>query len=620
MRTSRFAQRATLALAIVGFVWAGWLTLFGGFDTEVLGVRVRSNAPLRPFIGASIAFIGFILLGGRVGAPHIPFLSGPRVARVLGPVIGWRPGERLQVMALGAAVTIFGITYATTVAGGSDSYGYISQADLWLEGDLRLEQPWVSEADFASRRPSFAPLGYRALNDEFVIVPTYPPGLPLLFAGAKAVAGQEAMFWVVPLLGGVLVLATYGVARRVAPPGAAVIAAWLTATCPVMIFMLVSPMSDVAVSALWMSACYFLLRSDLRSALAAGLVAAVAVLVRPNLVFIAAILAAWPLWQAWWSREGRGRAVGQVAAFGVCVSAGAIAVALINQHLYGAATTSGYGDLTEAFARAHVWPNLVKYTTWLVETHTIAAVAGALALLLPSRRLWPDAVHRRFLAVSASIVVSVWLVYCLYIEFDAWWFLRFMLPTLPFIAIGTATIAVAIRRAGGRTTGAVVALGVLLVVMLQFRYAADSGASDFWRGERRYVGVGRLVRAETPENSVIFSVQHSGSIRYYGGRMTLRFDNLEGESLDGAVAWLSSRGVPSYLMAEDWEVTMFKDRFKGQTTLERLETPLVIYRGPATALLFDLDEAVTGKPKEVEAKIDGLRSALPAPAPQLVLR
>src|SRR5690606_16208759 len=108
-------------LALVGFTWGGWLLLFGGFDTEILGLRVRSNAPIRPLIGASIAFTMFIFLGGRVPLAWLAVLT-----RV-------RPTERVQVLALSLAVTVFGIGWAATVASGADSYGYVSQADLWLE-------------------------------------------------------------------------------------------------------------------------------------------------------------------------------------------------------------------------------------------------------------------------------------------------------------------------------------------------------------------------------------------------------------------------------------------------------------------------------------------------------
>jgi hypothetical protein len=61
----------------------------------------------------------------------------------------------------------------------------------------------------------------------------------------KAVAGQCAMFWVVPVWGSLLVLATYAIGRRIGRPAVGLAAAWLVATSATMLFMVMAPMSDV---------------------------------------------------------------------------------------------------------------------------------------------------------------------------------------------------------------------------------------------------------------------------------------------------------------------------------------------------------------------------------------
>ena len=96
----------------------------------------------------------------------------------------------------------------------------MSQADLWVERDLRIEQPWVADLPWPNANWTAAPLGYRPVEYEesLAIVPTYSPGLPLLMAGAKSVFGHGALFWIVPLSGAVLVLATYGIGRRLGAP------------------------------------------------------------------------------------------------------------------------------------------------------------------------------------------------------------------------------------------------------------------------------------------------------------------------------------------------------------------------------------------------------------------
>ena len=60
---------------------------------------------------------------------------------------------------------------------------------------------------------------------------------------------------------------------------------------------------------------------------------------------------------------------------------------------------------------------------------------------------------------------------------------------------------------------------------------------------------------------------------------------------------------------------MVRERFAGQATLARLETPLVIYRSERhPAALYDLTQAPPGETREVPNQVAGLRSAGPAPA------
>ena len=74
----------------------------------------------------------------------------------------WPVARLPLVLALliAAAVVAAGVHWNSNTAGGSDSYGYVSQADLWLKGDLTVEQPWVASIPWPDAGRSFAPLGY----------------------------------------------------------------------------------------------------------------------------------------------------------------------------------------------------------------------------------------------------------------------------------------------------------------------------------------------------------------------------------------------------------------------------------------------------------------------------
>ena len=179
--------------------------------------------------------------------------------------------------ALAAIVVATGLQWNTRVAAGSDAYGYVSQADLWLRGDLHIDQPFGAAVPWPLARWTFTPLGYRPEPDGYRIVPQYSPGLPLLMAGFKLMAGQCAMFWVVPICGGLLVLATYAIGRRLGRPIVGLAAAWIVATSPTQLFMLMAPMSDVPAAAAWAVAVACALGQTPASAGAAGLAAAIGV-------------------------------------------------------------------------------------------------------------------------------------------------------------------------------------------------------------------------------------------------------------------------------------------------------------------------------------------------------
>ena len=590
------------------------LVVSGGFDTEIFGWRVTTNEPMRPMLIASITISLFILSGGRVR-------GGARISRA---IVG--ANHRLLVGVMAAAVLAVGVTFATTAASGADSYGYVSQAELWIAGDLSIEQPWQADIPWPSRRWSFAPLGYRPIEHDdnvWAIVPTYSPGLPMLMALAKIVGGQEALFWVVPLGGALLVIATYGIGCRLASSRAGLIGAWLVATSPAFLFMLVWPMTDVPVAAAWALAFYFVLGRTRRSALAAGLAAAVAILIRPNLVWAAGIFGLWYAIRIW--RDGSGarmRALLDGAVYSIGVVPGIVTVAVFNNALYGSPSSSGYGSLGDMFSWVNVWPNLRRYSSWLIESQTPVVLAGVAALILPLRRMWSAAPDRTILVLVAAFVAALWLMYCAYLPFDEWWYLRFLLASWPFLMVGVGAVAHAIMQTNRRLVSLAVALAVIGTGAAQIAIAIDRSPFDLWQGERRYVEVAQLVRGSTGENSVILSMQHSGSLRYYGGRLTMRYDILDSDWLDRAVAWLAERGVRSYLLVEEWELPQFRERFAAEQTVEYTKmAPVFIYRGPATVLLYDLQHMgdPLAEPDVIQAPFAGMRSVPPAPPPTLVL-
>jgi hypothetical protein len=479
--------------------------------------------------------------------------------------------------ALAAIVVCTGLVWNTRVAAGSDAYGYVSQVDLWLRHDLHIDQRFGEDVPWPNARWTFTPLGYRPEPDGYRIVPQYSAGLPLLMAAFKLIAGQCAVFWVVPLCGGVLVLATYVIGRRIGRPLVGVAAAWIVATSPSMLFMLMAPMSDVPAAAAWAVAVACVLGHAPLDAGAAGVAAAVAILIRPNLAPLAAVIAVWIMWRdpAKWSR---------VLCFVLPAAAGAIAVAMINTRLYGSPLTSGY-DLTDGYLVSYVVPNLRRYVWWLISAETPFALAGLACLALPVASLWPSRAARQALPLFLGIAASVWMSYLLYVPWDAWWYLRFLLPTWPMMALGTASLAAVIYRRPSTVLQAI-AIAVLAAIGADgVVQAAQRDAFAVAAGEAKYVEVAKTVESITDPDAVIISAQHSGSIRYYAGRLTLRWDVGDPVWLDRTVDWLAAHGHHPYFVLEPQEVAELRAKYGATNMSARLDwTPMISFRGGAITM------------------------------------
>lgn len=598
----RLIRELSFALAVIGAAWMTWLIVVGGFELRIFGQTITSNEPVRPFLLASVALAVFIW-------------SGPGADRAWQWVRDACAGadDRVVATLLAGGVAAAGIAYGSAVAAGSDAYGYVSQADLWLGGRLAIEQPWVAELPWPNAEWTAAPLGYRPIEPgpSTAIVPTYSPGLPLLMAAAKGVFGHAALFWVVPLSGAVLVLATYGIGRRLGSALAGVAAAWFVATSPIVLFMLMPAMSDVATAAAWTAAFFFAAKPGRSQAAASGVVSAIAILIRPNLAPIAVVLAIWQLL----------RARRDAVAFAIGVLPGVAALMWIYARLYGSPFTSGYGGLGDAFSWAHILPNLQRYAGWFVQSQTLLGVAGLAAVIVPARRLWPWVVEPRAVLAMTAIVMFVVAQYLAYLVFDDWWFLRFMLPCWPFAALGLAGLlfAAPARRSALHLAAAwlTVALG-----LYNLRAATKLPTFELWQTERAVVDVAHAVRDATHERSLVLALTHSGTLRYYGGRVTLRYDSLPADWLDRAAEWLQARGIGAYALLEPDEVPAFKQRFAGARAVADLdESDVMIYGGARTAVLYDLTRTHPGKARVAPLHdLRRFRAEPPVPLPALSVK
>jgi hypothetical protein len=517
----------------------------------------------------------------------------------------------VTVAAIALSVVAVSLRWGSFVAGGSDSYCYVHQAERWadvlarpLTARLQVAEPLAFEAPWPLAAATFAPTGHiPSQTVPGAIVPICPPGLSILMAPLLLAGGPAAVFFVMPLFGAMVILTTYSAGARF---GAriGVAAAALVACSPVVLYQVVQPMSDVPATALWMAAVAWATGTRRRDAILAGVATSVAILIRPNLLPLGLVIGAFLLLrpERTWTQRLR-----SAATFAAWCAPGCLAVGFIQQTFYGSPLASGYGSFDSLFAVEHVGPNARRYLIWLWQSHTPAIALAALApFLLPGP----------LTALFVALFLTNLAVYLPYVVFEDWSFTRFLLPTIPLLLILVAAVIDAVIRrvavgllAGrgakaGREgppyvasapppfTGASVgrpftgrrdvssmrlvdACLALAVIVLAFLFVREAQARNAFRLqflEARFAKAGRYVAAHLPDNALIVTSYESGSIRFYAGRKTIVWGELDRAWLDRLLAFTRTRGYEPYLLFERWEEPEFRRRF-AESALGALDWP-----------------------------------------------
>jgi hypothetical protein len=565
---SRVARYFLLTISALSALVAVTVVASGGFSFAVGSVLVRAH---RPWVAVSVALVS-AALAAWLDAPAC-FRPQLRAA--------WQRADRVATwlaVAAACAVLVVGFAWGDFVAGSSDSYGYVSQAFLWARGNLTTSNPIALESTWPAADWTFAPLGYRPALVAGVIVPTYPPGLPIVMAIMARVVGPFAVFWVVPLLGGLAVWSAYQWARATVGPGAAAITAILLATSPVFLFQLFQPMSDIAVTAWWVTALALMTRGRF---LGAGLCAGLALMTRPNLTPLTVCVVPWVAFEAYVRSPSRSAVARAVLEFVVPLTMAFGFVLALNATIYGDPLLSGYGSARELFGLRYIPANLARYPVWLWQTQTpfvyLALAAPMLAWLVRrasrSNTAGSSPLFGRIMCAAALVTLTLG-CYLVYYPFEEWWYLRFLLPALPVLlalASWVALRAIGTLPVEWRAPVTVVAVAALASIYVQT--AREGAAFALREGEQRYVQTARYAADHLPPRSVFICVQQSGSLRFYGDALTLRWDWLDPAWLDRAVEHLRRAGYRPYLVLETPEEESFRVRFSASSPLGRLDWP-----------------------------------------------
>ena len=393
-------------------------------------------------------------------------------------------------------------------------------------------------------------------------------------AAIKTVAGDDAVYLVTPLLGGLVIWLMFVFGSSVADRRTGCTAAVLFAFTPLFVFHALIPMSDVPATAWWLLAWVFALAMGQWAPFWSGIASSAAILTRPNIAPLALVLAAFIV-----SRSGVRHAMMYVA--GVLPST--FFIAALNQYLYGSPVSSGHGPLDTLFDVRYLTTNLKQFWTWLIDLHTPAVLVGVLAFATGRvKRAW------WMLAFSMALLAC----YLFYLPLDNWTFLRFLLPALPLLVIFDASVGVSLIERMPLALRGAAAFALCTLVPFWFVTKTHSlGIFEVSAGARRYATVGDAVGRRVPSDAVIISMNHSGSLRLYGDRASIRWDLIDPDRLDDVIADVRTHGHTPYFLLEDWEETRVRDRFGRFGTFGKLDwPPAAEYLGHGRACLYAVDD------------------------------
>ena len=567
---------AVAAGAAIAAAWAAVVWLSGGISFHTGVSMIAARDPIRPVIASvALAAIGWALLGTAAFVRALRTVRGDPSTQL---------PARVALLAV-AATLVVSNAWNTRAAGGSDSSCYVLQADAFTQARATLPPPLTDPPPAVSPQV-MAPIGFvPSPSPPHDAVPICAPGLAIVMAPARLVA-RDAVFLVVPLFAALAVWCTFLLGRALDGGATGAIAAALLACSPIFLYQAVQPMSDVPAAALWLAALVALAPgsrdggpASARREVLAGLCASVAVLMRPNVALIVLpLLALLRLRLASWLRFG----AASLPALGAMLALGAAR--------YGSPFASGYGDTGVLFSLSHIAPNLARYPKWLLESHSWLVVFAMGAPWILARR----GCGRLATVASAAVVLTV-CTYLAYTVFDDWWYIRFLLPALPVLLVFTLiclrSVASSIPRLAWWALPfrgqPLFYLGVSSMAVWFVVRAVGGHVFDLAGLEARFRLAGEYAGRALTDDAIVFAVQQSGSVRFYGERGTLAWDALPAERLDATVMALERLGRRVFFVLEDAEESRFRAHFAGQQAGGLDWPPFAEVRGPTRVRFYD---------------------------------
>src|SRR5438552_63281 len=132
MRRQPVIDYLAIAAIAIGLVLGAVAVAGGGVGTSFGGLRVSSRTLFRPTLLVCAAVL------------VLAATSTIRERQLKNALAALRSRSTLVAVCLVALSLVAAIRFGTFEAGAADQYGYVSQAGLWVKGELTVAQPLAS--------------------------------------------------------------------------------------------------------------------------------------------------------------------------------------------------------------------------------------------------------------------------------------------------------------------------------------------------------------------------------------------------------------------------------------------------------------------------------------------
>ena len=458
---------------------------------------------------------------------------------------GFSTGRTIELLALAVVFVVLAVVFhgfAVKTAGGSDSYGYASEALGLNQGHFYVPERVLSPFGIPENTNISHPLGYISRGPQGLI-PTYPFGYPMLMVVAMRIEGFPAIFWITPILAAGTVVITFLLARRLVGVAGGFIAVLLTVLLPNFLWSSFEAFSDVPATFFAALALLLLLEKRARPwhDFTLGAAIGLAIWIRPNMSLLVVPVGAWLVWCRDWGRLLR---------FGVSLLPFVVVEATINAYLYGAPWRTGYGEMPFDRNLSTILARGVRHLRRLQDQQVQIGLPLVILGFLVGQLDWP----RRVLLASIGLLLL--LFFAFYAIDDAWWYGRFLLPGFPAVVLLETSFVV--RLIGWRRSKKVsylaTAIAAVPFAFFSLGYSQSHGVFDVAKADVRYATAAQYASKVVQQPALVMAMQHSGTLRLYGGLSTLRYDLAPVPFLLHLLYQVRQHGGSVYFVGDGWEV------------------------------------------------------------------